>query len=97
MEEGKGPPTHALAPQSLLTKKTCTQKEHWAQESVSTGVSPVVLADGCSAGSITVAMASCPAVDKPHTEVLPLRAGTLCPMARGLSPSLDGLQGTLMD
>ena len=63
---------------------------------VSARVSPVVLASGeardkpslPAAGHITVAMASCPAAapEGGHAGVLPFPGGTLCLVARGLSP-----------
>ena len=56
------------------------------QASVSTRVSPVELADWVSAGHITVAMAA-PCDARVHAQgSSPLRGGTLCLSARGLSP-----------
>lgn len=55
-------------------------------ESVSAGVSPVVLVDCVSTGIHNCRYGKLPCGQAWRTEVLPLRAGTFCLRTRGLSP-----------
>ncbi len=86
MVHGRACATHKQHTCSSTATRPCGR----AAGGVSAGVSPVELVEGLRPplAHITVAMASCTAARLAGAlaAVLPARAGTLCLMARGLSP-----------